>query len=267
MRHNPHRGIMWHLMHLATMIEDQPKLADHSDPRLRNGAIAFGGYPIVGEIEPLTELADSDEHPIDVSVHELIDRPHTAVKRDPAKRPSHRAIDVGTTQPKGARLPREHLDAEIDPHVKGDIVDAHVTDGEQPIIVDPQMTAQREVIEIGARPIGRAVVQRRPGLTVDPTDALGERCAQPDVKVGPCFDKQLAMAASLLNEMLGDTAPRQKCIILVGRAVTAAEPGRLGCGACLHRRGRNVTMPHESTASRPSARRYSATTMGSETRV
>ena len=253
------------------MIKHQPKLADHRDPALGHLAVTFRRVPIGREVGPFAKPAHRHKQTVDLLVTELVDRARSFVQRDSAQRPAHCTIDVRTPQPERGAFVGQRLETEIDPHVVQNIVNTQINDREQPVVIDPQFAAQAEIIEISTRKIRWSVLQVRSGLLVDPADAIGEWRSEPGIKVGPSGDEQLAMAAPLLDEVPGNGAGGEERVILARRAMPVAKAGSVWHCARLHRRRRHMATPHGLfallSASRPSARRYSATTIGSDTRV
>ena len=155
------------------------------------------------------------------------------------------------------------------------VVDTQVANGEQPSVVEPQSPCESQVIEISPSPVGRLVPKRGTGSV-----RRSSRCDQRAARAATLRDRArlertFCGGCAVVPRSASQHRSRRGTHHILSRAMFARERPRLRNPSRLHGSRRHGTASHRTFvpgsgvvgSSRPSARRYSATTMGSETRV
>ncbi len=258
---------------LATVVEHNLQLVEMGDPVL--GSALQVALP--GRVEPLQVRVVSEEPDRLQSLGDVVlgdrgDVEDTGVQGDATDRPVHRLTGRVRVEAQADGIVDELLGAQVDAERGGRLDDRELPGGEQPRVVERRVAAQPEVDQVGAGPerhrVGRAVVR----LAVQPADPLDQRGTEPAGQLGPALDElpaepqlhQLVLAVAVLPLDIGTP-------LLLRAVPPAAALVRNGARVCQHGRCGDGPGPHFASPVAelcpPRARLYSATTVGSETRV
>ncbi len=208
-------------------------------------------------IGPLSEAAHGFSQSIACGLCDLIDLPDAGVEKEAAHHP---AQILGRGEAVVSQLHGffdESLDIGWDPGGFEELPQMDVRDADEPLPIKGHIAVQGQKIQVGACSIGDASEEMGTGLMAEPAHAFGEWSLEPGLQIRIGFDE--------LTPDLQVIVPRPQAPVML------EDKGSIGFFARMLRceqRGRVANDGHgHGISSWPKARRYSATTVGSETWV